>query len=205
MPSGISRPLLQDRLADHGGPVHLEQEGQAAPDVPHDIDLAERRGRRPDHERQVDATLVLREALDERPAIDNAVVLASGDPGAKSEPMAVLDERGDDPSVVGGAAREIVLGRERSALTGSLVCGQAGAHQLLVGCLESGKEPIDAIEEAVLVDASRGREDRPGGPLHTVGKRPLGQLGLAQPPQRPRLVADADERSGDRRATAPRG
>ena len=52
---------------------------------------------------------------------------------------------------------------------------------------------IDAVQEARLVEAARGRQDREGGPFDAIRQGLLGQIRFAQPPQRSFRVADPHE------------
>ena len=82
------------------------------------------------------------------------------------------------------ARRQLVLGAQLTAFAGLSVRRQARPDELLVWCLQSREVPIDAIQEARLVEAAGGRQDREGGPLDAIRQGLLGEVWLAQPPQR---------------------
>ena len=108
--------------------------------------------------------------------------------------MPVVDERGERRGRGPPCARR---GRPRSRASPARPAPRRTARQARTssssGACRPGEEAVDAIEEARLVDAAGGRQDRPGRPLDPVGQRPLGELRVAQPPLRLRLVADADQ------------
>ena len=105
--------------------------------------------------------------------------------------MRVVDEGRDHARVVLRSGRGVVVRPERSELARRDVGRQARARtSSSSGARRPGKSGRCA-RRSRLVDPPGRRQDRPHGPLDAVGEGSLRELGLAEPPRWPRLVADA--------------
>ena len=81
----------EERLAEHRGPLHLEQEGRPAADVPDAVDLGDVVDRSADLD-EIRPVLALVEPVAQPSRAELAGLLAAADPDVHPEPMAAVGE-----------------------------------------------------------------------------------------------------------------
>ena len=203
----------KERLAEHGGPFDLEQEGHLAADVPDGIDLGEVVGRGL-IAAEVGVLLAGFEQVAEQPVAVAPGLLAAADPDPHPEPVAGLGERRQQLGVLLAAAQQVVAGDDPLGRAGQApIAVEAGPDEAVVGQVVAAEQRGDPVEERGLGHRSGGRQQAEDGPLDAVGERHGGGgevVRVGQPPaagldlgqaalgRAAELVADEAEQALDR-------
>ena len=99
---------LEDRLAQHRGPLHFEQEREARSRVPEAIDQLHGVGAGPAEEGEAGTTLVGGQAGRQQPAGSPAALLPRCDGHVQPQPVADVGQQGDRRRVLLGPVLEVV-------------------------------------------------------------------------------------------------
>ena len=131
---GDAAPAAEDRLAEHRGPLDLEEEREARPHVPAAVHLVERIRARAAQEAERRVALVGEQPRGEQLVAGPPPLLARGDVGVDAQAVPQVGEEADGRRVLVGTGLQIVAGNEPPlAWAGLPVAGKAGVHEPRVG------------------------------------------------------------------------
>ncbi len=168
----------EDRLAQHGRPFDLEQQGHLAPDVPDRVDLGQRVAG-PVHAAEVDPLLAGVEPVDQRTRGCPPRLLRSTDPDPHAEPVPGVGEQRQQLRVLLAAAQQVVAGDQAVRRAGqAAVAVEARPDQAFVGKVVAGEQRGDALVERRLRDRTGRRQEAEDGPFDPIGERRGGGLAV---------------------------
>ena len=144
-------------LTEHGRPLHLEEEGGAAADVPDAVNVGQVLGGRPRDCRQPRRPLGRCQQVTERSGTEPPSLLSPPDPDAHAEPMPRIRESSKDLRVIRGSATDIIA-RDETIGTGSRasITRQAGTDERCVGQIGTSEQGPDPLKECGLVQRTGG-------------------------------------------------